>query len=126
MDEHEAKFCTQLRGKASWFLPFNRGWNDGAGNPPNPNGLKTDYLWKQVLSRDSLTNIIENYAQIVESKDQKTGSKKRTQIWPRYHQLEVVRRLLTDASANGAGTTYLIQHSAGAGSRTRLRGWRTS
>ena len=71
-------------------LPFNQGWNDGAGNPPNPNGLKTDYLWKQVLSRDSLTNIIENYAQIVESKDQKTGSKKRTQIWPRYHQLEVV------------------------------------
>ena len=109
------KFCTQLRGKASWFLPFNRGWNDGAGNPPNPNGLKTDYLWRQVLTRDSLTNIIENYAQIVESKDQKTGSKKRTQIWPRYHQLEVVRRLLADASANGAGTTYLIQHSAGSG-----------
>ena len=115
VDEHEVKFCTQLRGKASWFLPFNRGWNDGAGNPPNPNGLKTDYLWRQVLSRDSLTNIIENYAQIVESNDQKTGSKKRTQIWPRYHQLEVVRRLLTDASANGAGTTYLIQHSAGSG-----------
>ena len=115
VDEHEVKFCTQLRGKASWFLPFNRGWNDGAGNPPNPNGLKTDYLWRQVLSRDSLTNIIENYAQIVESRDQKTGSKKRTQIWPRYHQLEVVRRLLSDASANGAGTTYLIQHSAGSG-----------
>ena len=115
VDEHEVKFCTQLRGKASWFLPFNQGWNDGAGNPPNPNGLKTDYLWKQVLTRDSLTNIIENYAQIVESKDQKTASKKRTQIWPRYHQLEVVRRLLADASANGAGTTYLIQHSAGSG-----------
>ena len=115
VDEHEVKFCTQLRGKASWFLPFNRGWNDGAGNPPNPNGLKTDYLWRQVLSRDSLTNIIENYAQVVESKDQKTASKKRTQIWPRYHQLEVVRRLLADASANGAGTTYLIQHSAGSG-----------
>ena len=115
VDEHEVKFCTQLRGKASWFLPFNRGWNDGAGNPPNPNGLKTDYLWKQVLTRDSLTNIIENYAQIVESKDQKSGSKKRTQIWPRYHQLEVVRRLLADAAANGAGKTYLIQHSAGSG-----------
>ena len=115
VDEHEVKFCTQLRGKASWFLPFNQGWNDGAGNPPNPNGLKTDYLWKQVLTRDSLTNIIENYAQIVESKDQKTGSKKRTQIWPRYHQLEVVRRLLGDAAANGAGRTYLIQHSAGSG-----------
>ena len=115
VDEHEVKFCTQLRGKASWFLPFNRGWNDGAGNPPNPNRLKTDYLWRQVLTRDSLTNIIENYAQIVESKDQKTGSKKRTQIWPRYHQLEVVRLLLSHAGANGAGTTYLIQHSAGSG-----------
>ena len=115
VDEHEAKFCTQLRGKASWFLPFNRGWNDGAGNPPNPNGLKTDYLWRQVLTRDSLTNIIENYAQIVESRDQKTGSKKRTQIWPRYHQLEVVRRLLADAAEIGAGNTYLIQHSAGSG-----------
>ncbi len=115
VDEHEVKFCTQLRGKASWFLPFNRGWNDGAGNPPNPNGLKTDYLWRQVLTRDSLTNIIENYAQIVESRDQKTGSKKRTQIWPRYHQLEVVRRLLTHASVHGVGTTYLIQHSAGSG-----------
>ena len=52
-----------LEGKASWFLPFNKGWNDGAGNPPNPNGLKTDYLWKQVLTRDGLTDIIENYAQ---------------------------------------------------------------
>ena len=115
VDEHEAKFCTQLQGKASWFLPFNQGWNDGAGNPPNPNGLKTDYLWRQVLTRDSLTNIIENYAQIVSSNDQKTGRTKRTQIWPRYHQLEVVRRLLADASANGAGKTYLIQHSAGSG-----------
>ena len=115
VDEHEVKFCTQLRGKASWFLPFNQGWNDGAGNPPNPNGLKTDYLWRQVLTRDSLTNIIENYTQIVESKDQKTGTNKRTQIWPRYHQLEVVRRMLADASANGAGKTYLIQHSAGSG-----------
>ena len=115
VDEHEVKFCTQLRGKASWFLPFNRGWNDGAGNPPNPNGLKTDYLWRQVLSRESLTNIIENYAQIVSSKDQKTGSTKRTQIWPRYHQLEVVRRLLADAAEIGAGNTYLIQHSAGSG-----------
>ena len=115
VDEHEVKFCTQLRGKASWFLPFNQGWNDGAGNPPNPNGLKTDYLWRQVLTRESLTNIIENYAQIVSSKDQKTGSTKRTQIWPRYHQLEVVRRLLTHASTHGVGTTYLIQHSAGSG-----------
>ena len=115
VDDHEVQFCTQLRGKASWFLPFNRGWNDGKGNPPNPNGLKTDYLWKQVLTRDSLTNIIENYAQIVETRDDKTGRKRREQIWPRYHQLDVVRRLLADASGRGAGPKYLIQHSAGSG-----------
>ena len=115
VDDHEVRFCTHLKGKASWFLPFNRGWNDGAGNPPNPNGLKTDYLWKQVLTRDGLTDIIENYAQVVESKDEKTGRKKREQLWPRYHQLDVVRGLLADASGRGVGPRYLIQHSAGSG-----------
>ena len=115
VDDHEVKFCTHLRGKASWFLPFNRGWNDGKGNPPNPNGLKTDYLWKQVFTRNGLTDIIENYAQMVESKDEKTGRKRREQIWPRYHQLDVVRGLLADASTKGVGPKYLIQHSAGSG-----------
>ena len=115
VDESEARFCTHLQGKASWFLPFNRGWNDGAGNPPNPAGIKTDYLWRGVLARESLTNILENYAQVVASKDEKTGRKKRTQIWPRYHQLDVVRRLLADTAAHGAGRRYLIQHSAGSG-----------
>jgi len=104
-----------LKGKASWFLPFNRGWNDGAGNPPNPHGLKTDYLWREVLTRESLSNILENYAQVVESKDEKTGRKKRSQVWPRYHQLDVVRGLLADAGERGAGRRYLIQHSAGSG-----------
>ena len=115
VDEAEVRFCTHLKGKASWFLPFNRGWNDGAGNPPNPSGIKSDYLWRQVLARESLTNILENYAQVVEAKDEKTGKKKRTQVWPRYHQLDVVRRLLADAAAHGAGRRYLIQHSAGSG-----------
>ena len=115
VDDHEVQFCTHLRGKESWFLPFNKGWNDGKGNPPNPDGLKTDYLWKQVLTRDGLVNIIENYAQIVESKDDRTGRKKREQIWPRYHQLDVVRKLLADASGKGVGPKYLIQHSAGSG-----------
>ena len=96
-------------------MPVNRGWNDGAGNPPNPDGLKTDYLWREVLTRESLTDIIENYAQVVESKDERTGKKKKIQIWPRYHQLDVVRELLVDAGANGAGKRYLIQHSAGSG-----------
>ena len=114
-DEREVRFCTHLTGKASWFLPFNRGWNDGAGNPPNPNGLAIDYLWREVLPRRSLTDILENYAQVVASKDVETGRTKRTQIWPRYHQLDVVRRLLADAATNGAGRRYLIQHSAGSG-----------
>ena len=115
IDEREVQFCTGLAGKASWFLPFNRGSNDGAGNPPNPNGLAIDYLWREVLTRPSLTDILENYAQVVEAKDEKSGRKRRTQIWPRYHQLEVVRRLLADAGEHGAGRRYLIQHSAGSG-----------
>ena len=115
VDENEVHFCTHLKGKASWFLPFNRGWNDGAGNPPNLTGLRSGYLWRRVLTRRSLTNILENYAQIVESKDAKTGKKRRIQIWPRYHQIDAVRRLLADAGAHGAGKRYLIQHSAGSG-----------
>ena len=115
VDDHAVQFCTHLNGKGSWFLPFNQGWNDGAGNPPNPNGLKTDYLWKRILTRDGLTNILENYTQVVETKDEKTGKKRRKQIWPRYHQLNVVRRLLADTRRHGAGKRYLIQHSAGSG-----------
>ncbi len=115
VDDHEVQFCTHLQGKSSWFLPFNKGWNDGAGNSPNPNGIKTDYLWKQVLTREGLTDIIENYAQTVETRDDKTGRKRREQIWPRYHQLDVVRRLLADTSTRGVGPKYLIQHSAGSG-----------
>jgi len=115
VDEHEVQFSTHLRGKDSWFLPFNRGWKDGAGNPPNPDGLKTAYLWKQILTRDGLTDILENYAQVTETKDPKTGRKSAAAIWPRYHQLDVVRKLLADVRANGAGRRYLVQHSAGSG-----------
>lgn len=115
LDENEVWFCTHLQGKSSWFLPFNKGWKDGAGNPPNPHGLKTDYLWREILTRESLTNILENYAQLVVEKDSKTGKKRRRQIFPRYHQLDVVRKLLADAAANGVGRRYLIQHSAGSG-----------
>ena len=115
VDEGEVRFCTHLRGKASWFLPFNRGWNDGAGNPPNASGIKADYLWREVLTPDSLTDILENYAQMVEGRDEKTGRRNRSQVWPRYHQLDVVRRLLADAGERGAGERYLVQHSAGSG-----------
>lgn len=115
VDDEEVRFCTHLTGRSSWFLPFNKGWNDGAGNPPNPDGLKTDYLWREILTRESLTDIIENYAQVVERKDERTQRKTRTQIFPRYHQLDVVRKLLASASESGPGRRYLIQHSAGSG-----------
>jgi len=115
VDDQEVRFCTHLQGKASWFLPFNRGWNDGAGNPPNPDGIKTDYLWREVLTRASLTNVIENYAQKTISRNDSAGRSTRQQIWPRYHQLQVVRQLLAHAREHGAGQRYLIQHSAGSG-----------
>lgn len=114
VDDHEVRMCTHLKGKYSWFLPFNKGYKDGAGNPPNPDGISTDYLWKTYLTRDELTDILENYAQIVEEKDD-IGKKKSKQIFPRYHQLDVVRKLLADASKKGVGKRYLIQHSAGSG-----------
>src|SRR5208283_1524483 len=115
VDDSDVQMCTELKGKGSWFLPFNKGYNDGAGNPPNPHGLKTEYLWKEVLTPAGLTNILENYAQIVEEKDPRTGKNKRKQVWPRYHQLGVVRQALADVRAHGAGKRYLIQHSAGSG-----------
>lgn len=115
VDDNEARFCTQLKGKASWFLPFNKGYNDGAGNPPNPNGIKIDYLWNEIFPRDGLTNILENYAQVVEEKNLKTGKKSSKLIFPRYHQLDVVRKLLDDVAVQGAGKRYLIEHSAGSG-----------
>ena len=115
VDDLEVMFCTHLSGKTSWFLPFNKGWNDGAGNPPNPNGIKTDYLWRDVLTRQSLTDIVENYALLVESTTPETGRKTKTQIWPRYHQLDVVRKLLASVAEHGVGQRYLIQHSAGSG-----------
>jgi len=115
VDDHEVRMCTHLKDKASWFLPFNKGYNDGAGNPPNPKGIATDYLWKEALQKGSLTNILENYAQIIEKKDEKTGKKKYEQIFPRYHQLDVVRKLLDSSPVDGVGKRYLIQHSAGSG-----------
>ena len=115
VDDYQVRFCTHLKGKQSWFLPFDKGWNDGAGNPPNPNGLKTDYLWRETLAPPSLANIIENYAQIVTTKNLRTGKKSSAQIFPRYHQLDVVRKLLADVEAKRPGHRYLIQHSAGSG-----------
>jgi len=90
VDDNEIWMCTQLRGEKSWFLPFNKGYHDGAGNPPNPEGLKTDYLWKDILTKDELSNIIENYAQVIAEKDEDTGKTTYKQIFPRYHQLKAI------------------------------------
>ena len=106
VDDEEVRFCTELKGKQPDFLPFNKGKeNGGAGNPVNPGGMKTAYLWEEILTPDGLTDILENYAQ-------KTNNR---QIWPRYHQLDVVRKLLVNAQDKGAGQKYLVQHSAGSG-----------
>lgn len=115
VDDATIQFCTKLAGKDSWFLPFNKGYNDGAGNPPNPYGLMTDYLWKDILTKRKLSRIIENYAQVIEEVDEDTKKKSIKQIWPRYHQLDCVENLLADVKQNGVGKKYLIQHSAGSG-----------
>ncbi|TVQ18859.1 MAG: type I restriction endonuclease subunit R [Bacteroidetes bacterium] len=113
---------TELKGKKTGFLPFNKGLNEGrpvspfgAGNPVNPNGLKTHYLWEEILTKDSLANIIDKYAQISEETDQDTGKVSRKMIFPRYHQLTAVKQILQHAKQNGIGQKYLIQHSAGSG-----------
>ena len=115
VDDDDIKMCTWLSGKSSWFLPFNKGVNGGAGNPINPNGVKTAYLWEEILEKHSLSDIIENYAQLVKKKDEKTGQEKQSMVWPRYHQLDCVRKLLAETRAKGVGQRFLIQHSAGSG-----------
>ena len=115
VDDARVKFCTKLAGKNSWFLPFDKGFNNGAGNPPSNDGNMTSYLWKDILTKEKLTLIIENYAQVVVEVDEDTKKKKEIQIFPRYHQLDVVTKLLADVKKNGVGQKYLIQHSAGSG-----------
>lgn len=122
VDTEQVWMCTHLKGENSFFLPFNKGNNNGAGNPPNSSGIKTDYLWKEILTKDSITNIIQNYVQLIEEESEKIlpdgkikKEKVKKMIFPRYHQLDSVRNLLTDAKENGAGRRYLIQHSAGSG-----------
>jgi len=121
-DTEQVFMCSELKGKLSSFIPFNKGLNDGkatppfgAGNPVNPRGLKTHYLWEEVLSKASLANIIDKFAQVIEETDEDTGKKKRKMIFPRYHQLTSVKQILIHAKENGIGQKYLIQHSAGSG-----------
>jgi type I restriction enzyme, R subunit len=121
VDTEEIWMCTQLKKEKSYFLPFNKGYNNGAGNPPKE-GIKTDYLWKEILTKNNLTDIIQNFCQLIteekEYLDEKGKIKTRKEkklIFPRYHQLLVVRNLLADAQEHGSGQKYLIQHSAGSG-----------
>ncbi|MEI7676411.1 MAG: type I restriction endonuclease, partial [Bacteroidales bacterium] len=121
VDTEEIWMCTQLKKEKSYFLPFNKGHNNGAGNPPNE-GIKTDYLWKEILTKRNLTDITQNFCQLIteekEYLDEKGNVKTKKEkkfIFPRFHQLLAVRNLLADAQEKGAGQKYLIQHSAGSG-----------
>ncbi len=113
LDTDEAYMTTKLDGKNTFFLPFNLGDDYGKGNPPNPFGHKTAYLWNEVLTRQSVANIMQHFVRF-DGKDTDPLAKKRL-YFPRYHQMDVVRKLIADASRFGVGKSYLIQHSAGSG-----------
>lgn len=121
VDDNEVAMCTELRGKDSWFLPFNRGLNGGAGNPPIDGKTMTSYLWEEVLTKESLSDIIENFAQIIKKTSKKKvdgrtiEETKEQVIWPRFHQLDAVRSLLKTTKESPVGRRFLIQHSAGSG-----------
>lgn len=121
VDTDEVYMTTKLNGEDTFFLPFNKGFELGAGNPPEKDNYRTAYLWEIVLSKDSLLDIVGRYLHI-ETKDIKVytekGVIKKTKeslIFPRYHQLDVVRKLIANAKVNGSGHNYLVQHSAGSG-----------
>ena len=113
LDTDEAYMTTKLNGNYTFFLPFNKGNNHGKGNPPNPFGHKTAYLWEEVFTRESLANILQHFVRLDGTKKDALGS--RTLFFPRYHQMDVVRGIINHASKYGVGQTYLIQHSAGSG-----------
>lgn len=112
-DTDEAYMTTKLDKDKTFFLPFNKGNANSAGNPPNPNGHKTAYIWEEIFSKTSLANILQHFVRLDGKDTDKLES--RTLFFPRYHQLDVVRKIIDDVSNNGVGKTYLIQHSAGSG-----------
>jgi type I restriction enzyme, R subunit len=117
VDADEVWMTTALNGRETRFLPFNKGHEKGAGNPPNPDSYPTAYLWEDILTRDSLMDIIANYCHLQKAELNFNGRKvkKESLIFPRYHQLDVVRKLQATLKADGIGKNYLIQHSAGSG-----------
>lgn len=121
-DTEEVFMSPHLIGKKTDFLPFNKGLNNGTPykpfgkcNPVNPNGLKTHYLWEDILSKPCLSEIISTYAQVIEEENEDTHTKKRKMLFPRYHQLMCVRSILTHVKEHGLNQKYLVQHSAGSG-----------
>ena len=121
VDLSNVYMTTRLEGEKTYFLPFNQGSNGagkvgGKGNPINPDGYDTAYLWESVLCKDRLLEILHKYMHLQVNRDDKTGAvTSERMIFPRYHQLDVVTKLLADVRACGAGHNYLIQHSAGSG-----------
>lgn len=123
VDLRQATMATRLNGEKTFFLPFNQGTNGagkdgGAGNPANPDGYMTSYLWEDVFQRESMMDILKKFINLEVTEERKKGGKtetKKTLIFPRYHQLDVVRKLVADVMENGAGKSYLIEHSAGSG-----------
>lgn len=109
VDENYITFTTKIDGDNTFFMPFNKGKDDGAGNPIS-DGIMTDYLWKEILEKHHFTSLIKDFCYVV--KDEKNKEKL---IFPRYHQWRVVNKLIADVSRNGVGQKYLIQHSAGSG-----------
>ena len=117
VDDEEVYMTTKIDGRKTRWLPFNKGHNKGKGNPPNPKGYKTEYLWNEVLEKDSLLDIIHRFIHLQVEEIEVDGKtfKKEKLIFPRYHQLDVVRKITADTKINGAGKNYLVQHSAGSG-----------
>jgi len=117
VDSDEVYMTTKLDGNRTFWLPFNKGDNNGKGNPSNPNGYKTAYLWENVLTKDSWLDIINRFIHLQIEAYELDGVVKKSEkmIFPRYHQLDSVRKLTADAKKAGAGKNYLIQHSAGSG-----------
>jgi type I restriction enzyme R subunit len=117
VDDETVFMTTKLSGSSTFWLPFNKGYQRGKGNPPNKNGYKTDYLWKNVLAKDSWLDIVHRFIHLQTEEIEIEGKKfkKEKMIFPRYHQLDVVRDITQNAKLNGAGQNYLVQHSAGSG-----------
>ncbi len=117
VDTDEVFLTTRLEGEKTKYLPFNLGYEKGAGNPPNPNGYKTAYLWEYVLAKDSFMDILSRFIhiQVEEYSIEGKKFKKEKILFPRYHQLDVVRKIEYDVKKRGAGKNYLVEHSAGSG-----------